>query len=97
MSSTVRAQFWLMLPTARISPLRTYQTVPLTSRSRVTRRPTASTVPEAAPDVDGVADAVLVLEDQEDAADRKSLTRLCAPKPSATPRMPALAISGAML
>ena len=48
--------------------MRTYQTVPLTSRSRVTRRPTASTVPAGGADVDGVADAVLVLEDHEDAA-----------------------------
>ena len=38
-----------MLPTRVISPLRTYQTVPLTSRSRVTRRLTASTVPMASP------------------------------------------------
>ena len=47
-------------------------------------------------EVDRVADAVLVLEDHEDAADRKSLTRFWAPKPNAMPRMPALAMIGAM-
>ena len=67
MSRTLRAQFWLMLPTRMISPLRTYQTVPLTSRSRVTRRLTASTVPDGLAEVDDVADAVLVLEDHEQA------------------------------
>jgi hypothetical protein len=51
MSSTERDQFWLWLPTLRISPLRTYQTVPSTSRSRVTRRLTASMVPETSPKV----------------------------------------------
>ena len=47
MSSTTVAKPWLLLPTRSTSPLRTYQTVPLTSRSRVLRRPTASTVPVA--------------------------------------------------
>ena len=94
--ATVRAQFWLMLPTRRISPLRTYQTVPLTSRSRVTRRLTASTVPLASP-TSTTSPTPYWSSKIMKMPDRKSLTRLCAPKPSATPRMPALAMIGAML
>ena len=56
-----------MLPTRRISPLGTYQTVPLRSRSRVTRRRDRLDGADGLADVDHVADAVLVLEDHEDA------------------------------
>ena len=94
MSRTVRAQFWLMLPTRRISPLRTYQTVPLTSRSRVTRRLTASTVPLASP-TSTTSPTPYWSSKIMKMPDRKSLTRLWAPKPRATPMMPAPAISGA--
>ena len=55
------------LATRRISPLRTYQTTPVWSRSRVNRSATSSTVPMTGADVDEVADPVLVLDDHEDA------------------------------
>ncbi len=95
MSSTVRAQFWLMLPTRVISPLRTYQTVPLMSRTRVTRRLTASTVPIASPRSISSPTPYWSSKIMKIPA-RKSLTRLCAPKPRASPRIPALATIGAM-
>ena len=94
MSSTVRAQFWLWLPTRRISPLRTYQTVPSTSRTRVTRRPTFSTVPIASPRSTASPtpywSSIIIIT-----PDRKSLTRFWAPKPIARPSTPALARIGA--
>ena len=94
MSSTVRAQFWLWLPTRRISPLRTYQTVPSTSRTRVTRRPTFSTVPIASPRSTASPtpywSSIIIIT-----PDRKSLTRFWAPKPIASPSTPALARMGA--
>ena len=46
MSISARDQCWDWLPTRRISPLGTCQTVPSTERSRVVRSETASTVPE---------------------------------------------------
>ena len=52
-----------------MAPLGTYQITPLSSRSLVTRSPTSSTVPVACAGVDDVADAVLVLEDHEDAGE----------------------------
>ena len=60
-----------MLPTRRIVPLGTCHTVPFTDRSRVARSDTDSTVPVTGvpaqlADVDDVADAVLVLDDDED-------------------------------
>ena len=58
---------WLKLPTRSTSPLRTYQTVPLSSRSWVTRSPMASTVPGGLLHVDEVADPELVLHQHEDA------------------------------
>ena len=42
--------------------MRTYQTVPSTSRTRVTRRPTCLDGADRLAEVDGVADAVLVLD-----------------------------------
>ena len=44
-------------------------TVPFTSRSRVVRRLTASTVPLASPASDDVADPVLVLDQHEGSGD----------------------------
>ena len=41
--------------------------VPSPARRVVVRRPTATTVPVAGPEIDGVADAVLVLQGHEDA------------------------------
>ena len=75
--------------------MRTYQTVPLTSRSRVTRRLTASTVPEASPRSTTSPTPYWSSKIMK-MPDRKSLTSACDPKPSATPMMPALAIRGAM-
>ena len=55
------------LATRRISPFRTYQTTPFGSLIRVTRSATSSTVPITTADVDEITDAVLVLDDQEEA------------------------------
>ena len=87
-------QPWLWLPTCRISPLRTYQTIPLESRSRVTRRPTASTVPVVPSPVSTRSPTPYWSSRIRKMPDKKSLTSVCAPKPSATPTMPALASSG---
>ena len=46
---TARAQPCDSLPTCSIAPLRICQTMPFTSRSRVTRSVTFSTVPVASP------------------------------------------------
>ena len=48
---TARAQPWDSFPTCSIVPLRTCQTMPCTSRSRVIRNVTVSTVPVAPPTV----------------------------------------------
>ena len=87
------AKPWLRLPTRSTSPFRTYQTVPLTSRSRLTRSPTASTVPEISPrsttsPTPYWSSRIMKIPD------RKSFTRFCAPKPSATPTIPAPAMKG---
>ena len=67
-SSSARAQCWLLLPTRTIAPLGTCQTVPSAARSRVVRSDTASTVPvDLAVEVDDVADAELVLGEDEQA------------------------------
>ena len=78
-----------------ISPLRTYQVTPLASRSRVMRRVTSSTVPIASP-VSITSPTPYWSSKIMKTPDRKSLTRLWAPKPSATPATPADASSGAM-
>ena len=75
-------------------PLRTCQTTPLTSRSRVTRRLTASTVPVASP-ASMTSPTPYWSSSSMKIPDRKSRTRLCAPKPMARPRTPALARTGA--
>ena len=76
--------------------MRTYQTVPSRSRSRVTRRLTASTVPLASPRSTTSPTPYWSSKIMK-MPDRKSLTSDWEPKPSATPMMPALATIGAML
>ena len=77
MSSSARDQCWTMLPTRRISPLGTCQTVPSTARRRVVRSDTASTVPDGlAVEVDDVADAELVLDEDEHAGQEVAHERL---------------------
>ena len=66
-SRTVRAQFWLWLPTRRISPLRTYQTVPFDVAQPRDAQADGLDRAGGLAEVDRVADAVLVLEDHEDA------------------------------
>ena len=95
-SSTLRAHSWLLLPTRVICPFGTYQTVPFTSRSRVVRRPTASTVPDASPR-SMMSPTPYWSSTSMKMPERKSFTRLCAPKPRAMPTMPALATSGPRL
>ena len=73
--------------------MRTYQTVPSTSRSRVTRRPTASTVPVASPR-STTSPTPYWSSNIMNMPDRKSFTSFWAPKPRATPRTPALARIG---
>src|SRR6478609_6758837 len=82
------------LPMRMISPLRTYQVTPLASRNRVIRRVTSSTVPIASP-VSITSPTPYWSSMIMNTPARKSLTRLCAPKPSATPATPADASSGA--
>src|SRR4051794_21475758 len=93
-STTATAKPWLELPTRRISPLRTYQTVPLTSRIVVIRRPTASTVPDASP-TSTTSPTPYWSSSIMNTPERKSFTTFWAPNPMATPRMPAEASTGA--
>ena len=93
-STTATAKPWLLLPTRRISPLRTYQRVPLTSRNVVMRSPTVSTVPLAWP-TSTMSPTPYWSSSSMNMPERKSLTRFCAPKPTAMPTMPAEARIGA--
>ncbi len=72
------------------------QTTPLTSRILVTRSPTASTVPVVSPTV-MTSPTPYWSSSRIEMPARKSPTRFCAPKPSATPSTPALATIGARL
>src|SRR5665647_81493 len=81
------------LPILTISPLRMYQTIPLASRNLVTRSVTSSTVPIASP-VSMTSPTPYWSSRIMKMPLRKSLTRLCAPKPNATPTTPADARSG---
>ena len=72
------------LPIRMISPLRTYHVTPFASRSWVTRSDTFSTVPTASP-VSMTSPTPYWSSTIMKIPDRKSLTRLCAPKPRATP------------
>ena len=94
-STTARPHSWVLLPVRRISPLRTNHRVPLPSRTLVTRSATSSTVPVTSPK-STVSPTPYWSSSSMNVPDRKSFTRLCAPKPSATPAMPAEARNGAM-
>ena len=96
MSSSARDQCWLMLPTRRISPLGTCQTVPSIARSRVVRSDTASTVPVASP-TSTMSPTPNWSSTRMKVPDRKSRTSDCEPKPIATPSTPAPASSGPRL
>ena len=93
MSSSARDQCWDMLPTRRISPLGTCQTVPFTARSRVVRSDTASTVPVASP-TSTMSPTPNWSSIRMKMPLRKSFTSDCEPKPSATPMIPAPASNG---
>ena len=93
MSTVAMATPCERLPMRMISPLRTYHVTPLASRSRVMRRVTSSTVPMASP-VSMTSPTPYWSSMIMNTPDRKSLTRLCAPKPSATPATPAEASNG---
>lgn len=89
-------QPWLRLPIRLTSPLRMYQIAPLGPRSLVTRRPTSMTVPVATPA--SISSPTPYWSSRiMKTPERKSVTRLRAPKPMATPATPALASSGARL
>ncbi len=94
-STTARPHSWVLLPVRRISPLRTNHSVPLPSRTFVTRSATSSTVPVTSPK-STVSPTPYWSSRSMNVPERKSFTRLCAPKPSATPAMPADARNGAM-
>jgi hypothetical protein len=88
-----RDQCWDLLPTRRISPFGTCHSVPSTLRTRVVRSETASTTPEVAP-ISITSPTPNWSSTRMNTPDRKSLTSDWEPKPIATPRMPAPAISG---
>ena len=92
-SMSARDHPWVMLPTRRISPLRTYQSVPSSDRTCVTRRPTCSTTPLASPRSTTSPTPYWSSASIEMPA-RKSFTSVCAPNPSATPTTPAEASRG---
>ncbi len=73
--------------------MRTYQTVPLPSRSVVIRRPTASTSPDATP-TSTMSPTPYWSSSSMNIPDRKSRTRFCAPNPTASPTIPAEARIG---
>ena len=93
-STTALAQPWDLLPALAMVPLRTCQTTPFTSRSRVIRRLTASTVPDVPP-TSMTSPTPYWSSSSMKIPARKSCTRFCAPNPMATPRTPALASTGA--
>lgn len=78
------------------SPFRTYQISPWSPRSFVTRRPTSITSPDATP-ASIVSPTPYWSSRIMNTPERKSVTRLRAPKPIATPATPAEASSGARL
>ena len=93
MSTSAVAKPCDRLPMRMISPLRTYQVTPFASRSRVIRSVTSSTVPMASP-VSMTSPTPYWSSRIMKTPERKSLTRLCAPKPIATPATPAEASRG---
>src|SRR6478735_1175897 len=84
MSTMAVDQPCVLLPIRTISPLRTYHVMPPASRSWVTRSDTFSTVPTTSP-VSMTSPTPYWSSTIMKTPDRKSLTRLCAPKASATP------------
>jgi hypothetical protein len=96
MSSSARDQCCDLLPTRAIAPFGTCQTVPSTDRTRVVRRLTTSTTPVASPR-STVSPTPYWSSTRMKMPDRKSRTRLCEPNPSATPMIPAPAMSGPRL
>ena len=95
-STTARDHCCDLLPTRRMVPFGTCHTTPSTSRSRVVRRLTPSTVPVATP-VSMTSPTPNWSSISMNMPERKSRTRDCAPNPSAIPAMPAPAIRGARL
>ncbi|CAM5664238.1 hypothetical protein SALBM217S_06417 [Streptomyces griseoloalbus] len=83
-------------PIRLTSPLRTYQISPSAPRSFVTRSPTSITSPVATP-ASTVSPTPYWSSRIMKTPERKSVTRLRAPKPIATPATPADASSGARL
>jgi len=94
-STTARVQPCDWFPTRRISPFRRYQSVPPTSRTRVTRRPTASTVPETVPKSTRSPIPYWSSKSMK-MPESTSLTRDCAPKARAMPTTPTEVRSGPM-
>ena len=79
-----------------IAPFGKTWTVPSLSRRTIVRRLIASTSPAGAVDGGDVADADLVLEDEEEAADDVADQRLRAESDAPGPAMPAPVSTGAM-
>ena len=71
----------------------TYQSVPSTDRTLVVRRPIPSTTPFASP-VSTMSPIPYWSSSSMKTPEMKSLTRSCAPKPSAAPTMPSPAMYG---
>ena len=94
-SGTPALTRWLRLPTLRISPFLTYHMVSSSARIRVTRSDKASTTPVVSPTTTSSPTPYWSSKNKK-MPERKSLTRLCAPNPRATPTSPALATSGPM-
>ena len=92
-SSSARAHCCDMLPTRAMVPFGMCHTVPCTSRIRVVRNVMASTVPVAGP-ASMMSPTPNWSSTSMKMPARKSFTRLWAPKPMATPAMPAPAMSG---
>src|SRR5579884_2046939 len=92
-SSSARDHCCDLLPTRVIVPFGTCQTTPSTSRRRVVRRLMPSTVPVATP-ASITSPTPYWSSASMKMPLRKSRTRLCAPKPIATPTIPAPATIG---
>ncbi len=90
-STTARDHCCDLFPTRRIVPFGTCHTTPSTSRSRVVRRLTPSTVPLATP-ASTTSPTPNWSSISMNMPERKSFTSDCAPNPSATPTMPAPAM-----
>ena len=96
-SSSVRAHSWLMLPMRVIWPFGTLDSAPETSRTSVVRRLMPSTTPTIPSPASITSPIPYWSSASMNTPARKSETRSCAPKPTASPMIPAPAISGARL